>query len=223
MPQSMMPGSASAAGRLYSAALGPATATSTEYSSFTTFDPLMENPPNASVQDVPPTSVATTSSDYSMATSLAVAAASNLGPAHVPSIGGGTSTFKPTGGPGGGGGPDTSEFFPAEMAEILGSPTGSTSLSGASNGLTGSAFGPPLSLMASSDSYSDLTQTSSLHHHPGGLQPLSNASMESRGSTEDDNDDNSVGGPRGSGDTKVSGFTKAIRALNDFGSVYSFE
>ena len=220
----MMPGSASAAGRLYSAALGPATATSTEYSSFTTFDPLMENPPNASVQDVPPTSVATTSSDYSMATSLAVAAASNLGPAPHPGSlgGGGASTFKPAGvGPVGGGHSDTSEFFPAEMAEILGSPTGSTSLSGASNGLTGSAFGPPLSLMASSDSYSDLTQTSSLHHHPGGLQPLSNASMESRGSTEDDNDDNSVGGPRGG--TKVSGFTKAIRALNDFGSVYSFE
>ena len=219
-----MPGSASAAGRLYSAALGPATATSTEYSSFTTFDPLMENPPNASVQDVPPTSVAASSSDFSMATSLAVAAASNLGPAgHPPGVGGGgASTFKPAGGHPGGG-PDTSEFFPAEMAEILGSPTGSTSLSGASNGLTGSAFGPPLSLMASSDSYSDLTQTSSLHHHPGGLQPLSNASMESRGSTEDDNDDNSVGGPRGSGDTKVSGFTKAIRALNDFGSVYSFE
>ena len=216
----MMPGSASAAGRLYSAALGPATASSTEFSSFTTFDPLMENPPNASVQDVPPTSVAASSSDFSMATSLAVAAASNLGPTgHPPGVGGGggASTFKPAGGP------DTSEFFPAEMAEILGSPTGSTSLSGASNGLTGSAFGPPLSLMASSDSYSDLTQTSSLHHHPGGLQPLSNASMESRGSTEDDNDDNSVGGPRGSGDTKVSGFTKAIRALNDFGSVYSFE
>ena len=220
----MMPGSASAAGRLYSAALGPATATSTEYSSFTTFDPLMENPPNASVQDVPPTSVATTSSDYSMATSLAVAAASNLGPAHAPSIGGGTSTFKPTGGPGGGGGPDTSEFFPAEMAEILGSPTGSTSLSGASNGLTGSAFGPPLSLMASSDSYSDLTQTSSLHHHAaavGSLQPLSNASMESRGSTEDDTDEASVSGR--TGDNKVSVFSKAIRSLNDFGSVYSFD
>jgi len=30
------------------------------------------------------------------------------------------------------------------------------------------------------------------------------------GSTEDDNDDNSVGGPRGSGDTKVSGLSMTL-------------
>jgi len=221
MPQSMIPGGAAgAASRLYSAALGPTTS-GPEFSSFTAFDPLMENPPNASVQDVPPppagaaavvaaTSTATCSSTAStdfMTTSLAVVTS------------GGNTTYKHGG--------DTSEFFPAEMAEILGSnPAGGiASLSAASNGLTGSAFGPPLSsLMATSDSYSDLTQTSSLHHHAaavGSLQPLSNASMESRGSTEDDTDEASVSGR--TGDNKVSVFSKAIRSLNDFGSVYSFD
>ena len=205
MPQSMLPSSGSAASRLYSAALGP-TASGPEFSSFTAFDPLMENPPNASVQDVPASTAASSSTEF-IATSLAVAA-SNLG-----THGGGppTTCFKS----------DTSEFFPAEMAEILGSSPASTSLT-ASNGLTGSAFGPPLSLMASSDSYSDLTQTSSLHHAAaGGLQPLSNASMESK-STEDDADETS-GSRSGAGDTKVSGFTEAIRARLDFGGVGYFE
>ena len=90
----------------YSAALNSAMNTRTEYPPFTTFDPPMEKPPHASVQDVPPNPVA----------SFAMAAASNLGPAHVPSISGDTSTFKPTSSPGGGGGQGTSEFFKAGMA-----------------------------------------------------------------------------------------------------------
>ena len=185
-----------------------------EYSSFSAFDPLMENPPNASVHDLPPTSASSSavtaaavaaavggSTDFSTASSL-VASASALGSFGV----------KPD---------SSSEYFPAEMAEILGSnPAVNSSLS---NGLTGSAFGPPHGLSGASvphhmsDPYTDLSRSI---HHAGSLHPLSNASLESRGSTEDEPDD---GLNRGSDNSKVSGLSKAFRALNDFNSVYSFE
>lgn len=210
MPQSMMTPAVAAAGAsaacLYGSMAAAAVASSSassaaDFSSFSAFDPLMENPPNASVQDVPISSSSVT--DF---TASSLVASSSLG-------GFGVKTES------------TQDFFPAEMAEILGSsPSVTSSLS---NGLTGSAFGPPHGLSSaaaaaaaasSSDPYSDLSR--SLHHHAGSLHPLSNASLESRGSTEEEADD-ALNSQRG--DNRVSGLSKAFRALNDFGSVYSFE
>lgn len=211
MPQSMMtPGTTSslygtpmsAAAAAAVAASSSAAAAAADFSTFSAFDPLMENPPNVSVQDVP------TSMSASSAAAAAVAAAASdfTASSLVAATGFGVKTDS------------SSDYFPAEMAEILGSsPSVTSSLS---NGLTGSAFGPPHGLSAgstSSDPYSDLSRSL---HHAGSLHPLSNASMESRGSTEEEGDE-ALSSQRG--DNKVSGLSKAFRALNDFGSVYSFE
>jgi hypothetical protein len=223
MPQSMMTGTASGLYGPASVASSSGHMASSDFS-FVAFDPQMENPPNASVQDVPPTSGSASST----------AAASASASVHSDFTASTLAAF---------GVKSDSDFFPAEMAEILGStPTSGASsttiVSSLSNGLTGSAFGPPHGLTMSSslsDPYSDLNRSSLLH--PGGLHPMSNASIESRGSTEEDGDEtgNGSGGASGGlsgpssvgsggqrGD-KMSGFTKAIRALNDFGSVYSYE
>lgn len=190
MPQSMMTQSPMAV---------VASVSSSDFSSFSTFDPLMENPPNASVQDVPTSSshaaaaaaaAAAVSSDFSVASSLV---ASNFSAKTESS---------------------SSDYFPAEMAEILASSPAVTS--SLSNGLTGSAFGPPHGLNSSAVSDYDLSRSL---HHPGSLHPLSNASLESRGSTEEEGSEESC---QRAGD-KVSGLSKAFRALNDFNSVYSFE
>ena len=102
----------------------------------------------------------------------------------------------------------SSEFFPAEMAEILGQPTVTSTLA---NGLTGSAFGPPHGLASD---YSDLNR--SLHQASSHLHPLSNLSMESRGSTEEESEE-----MNSRDKVSSSGISKAFRALNDFGNVYS--
>ena len=170
------------------AGTGP-TGQNSDFPSFPAFDPLMENPPNASVTDVPSSSsggagAGGSSSDFSSVASNLVAA-SNL------SVAG-----------------SSSEFFPAEMAEILGQPTVTSTLA---NGLTGSAFGPPHGL---SSDYSDLNR--SLHQASSHLHPLSNLSMESRGSTEEESEE-----MNSRDKVSSSGISKAFRALNDFGNVYS--
>jgi len=200
----MTPGSTSslygAASVVEASSTGQLPGSSGNFSTFSAFDPLMENPPNKmcpSVEDLP-----TSSASAAVAAEAATfAAASSLVGGHDPSAFG--VKFN-----------TTSDCFPAEMAEILGS---SPSVSSLSNGLTGSAFGPPHGLSASSsDPYSDLSRSL---HHAGSLHPLSNASLESRGSTEEEGDDMNSQRP----ENKVSGLSKAFRALNDFGSVYSFE
>ena len=165
----------------------------------------MENPPNKmcpSVEDLP------TSSAGSAATAAAAVAASATDFTASSLVGSAFGVKSDAA---------SSDFFPAEMAEILGS---SPSVSSLSNGLTGSAFGPPHGLSSSvSDPYSDLSRSL---HHAGSLHPLSNASLESRGSTEEEGEDGS-GLNSQRPENKVSGLSKAFRALNDFGSVYSFE
>ena len=164
------------------------TGQNSDFPSFPAFDPLMENPPNASVTDVPPSSTSSggpgAGADFSSVASNLVAA-SNL------SVAG-----------------SSSEFFPAEMAEILGQPTVTSTLA---NGLTGSAFGPPHGLASD---YSDLNR--SLHQASSHLHPLSNLSMESRASTEEESEE-----MNSRDKVSSSGISKAFRALNDFGNVYS--
>ena len=188
-------------------ATGGAPPGSGDFASFSAFDPLMENPPNKmcpSVEDLP------TSTAGSAASAVAAVAASATDFTASSLVGVASSAF-------GVKSDASSDFFPAEMAEILGS---SPSVSSLSNGLTGSAFGPPHGLSSSvSDPYSDLSRSL---HHAGSLHPLSNASLESRGSTEEEGEDGS-GLNSQRPENKVSGLSKAFRALNDFGSVYSFE
>ena len=207
MPQSMMTSTSSLYGPMATAssvADASSAPPSGSFSTFSTFDPLMENPPNKmcpSVEDLPTSSSGTAATVAAVAASATDFTASSL-------VGGATTAF--------GVKFDTpSDCFPAEMAEILGS---SPSVNSLSNGLTGSAFGPPHGLSSSSDPYSDLSRSL---HHAGSLHPLSNASLESRGSTEEEGDESGLSSQRP--ENKVSGLSKAFRALNDFGSVYSFE
>ena len=196
MPQSMMTASSYVSANSGVAGVsGHTSGQNSDFPSFPTFDPLMENPPNASVTDVPSSSSsgagaagagassAGHSADFSVASNLV--AASNL------TVAG-----------------SSSEFFPAEMAEILGQPTVTSTLA---NGLTGSAFGPPHGL---SSDYSDLNRSL---HQASSLHPLSNLSMESRGSTEEESEEMSSRADK----VSSSGISKAFRALNDFGNVYS--
>ena len=224
MPSMMAPGSTSS---LYGSPMATAVSvaarssdpsggppgSNADFSSFSAFDPLMDNPPNKmcpSVEDLPTSTANSASATAAAVAASAMGSATNYtessmaGMASVVASAYGIQKS------------DTgSDFFPAEMAEILGS---SPSVSQLANGLTGSAFGPPHGLSSSmSDPYSDLSRSL---HHPGSLHPLSNASLESRGSTEEEGDES---GHSMRPENKVSGLSKAFRALNDFGSVYSFE
>lgn len=169
MPQSMALGATSLMSHHATAAsIAGQASTFGDYSSFTQFDPHMENPPNASALDVPGTEFSPLST-----AGTATLPYQHLGRGHHhPFIN------KEMGAAG-------SEFFPsAEMAEIL----GGSSVDAMHNGLTGMAGGGGGGGVAPGGAPTGYSDLSRLGVSSGGLQPLSNASLSSRTSDEDGED-----------------------------------